>query len=235
ASAVGDAPMTRRVRAGMTLMELVIGLAITGMMATAGAAAFTSIIDHRRIIRDAPASTERGSALRETIRTWILGGQINIQIGGGPRGLTRGAATGGPNNRAASNTAAVSAAQASGDELTFTTQAVNPALLANVRMRLYIDGDASTPERGLCIEYQPNAQQPLVRKMLDSTIDTLHVEYLDGTTHRWFAASQAATLTNILGVRLWMVPDPKAKASPLLGVPMIFTQGFTVTNTNRNR
>jgi prepilin-type N-terminal cleavage/methylation domain-containing protein len=222
---------TTRARRGMTLMELVIGLAITGMMAAAGAGAFSAIIDHRKTIRESSVKTERGAALRETIRSWIIAGTIQIQIGGGPRGLTRGIATGAP-SRGASSTAAVSAAQAIGDEITFTTQAVNPSLLPSVRMRLYIDGDANTPERGLCIEYQPNAQQPLVRKMLDSTIDTLHVEYLDGMTHRWFAASQAATLSNILAVRLWMVADTSAHASPLLGLPMIFTQGLPTTAPN---
>src|SRR5678815_1909130 len=50
-SAAGDSPMTTRARAGMTLMELVIGLAITGLMAAAGAGAFASIIDHKRVIR----------------------------------------------------------------------------------------------------------------------------------------------------------------------------------------
>lgn len=223
-----------RARSGMTLMELVIGLAITGLMAAAGAGAFSSIIDHRRTIRESSAATERGSALRETIRSWLVAGQIQIQIGGGPRGLTRGIGTANP-GRGATNTAAVSAAQASGDELTFTTQAVNPSLLANVRMRLYIDADANTPEHGLCIEYQPNAQQPLVRKMLDSTIDSLHVEYLDGMTHRWFDASQAATLAGgILAVRVSMTADTAAHASPLLAVPMIFTTGFGTTNPSSN-
>jgi len=42
-----------RARRGMTLMELVIGLAITGMMASAGAVAFGAIIDHRRVIQRA--------------------------------------------------------------------------------------------------------------------------------------------------------------------------------------
>ena len=41
----GDSPMTMRARRGMTLMELVIGLAITSMMAAAGAGAFESIIE----------------------------------------------------------------------------------------------------------------------------------------------------------------------------------------------
>ena len=221
--------MTRRARRGMTLMELVIGLAITGLMAAAGAGAFASIIDHRKTIRESSAATERGSALRETIRSWIIAGQIQIQIGGGPRGLTRGVGSAAP-SRGASSTATVSAAQAIGDEITFTTQAMNPSMLANVRIRLYIDGDANTPEHGLCIEYQPNTTQPIVRKMLDSTIDSLHVEYLDGITHRWFAASQAATLSSILAVRLWMVPDTVAHASPVLGVPMIFTSGLPNAN-----
>lgn len=49
--------MNARARRGMTLMELVIGLAITGIMAAAGVAAFGSIIDHRRVIHDASATT----------------------------------------------------------------------------------------------------------------------------------------------------------------------------------
>jgi hypothetical protein len=214
----------------MTLMELVIGLVITGMMATAGVTAFSSIIDHRRVIRESSAAIERSAALRETIRTWIAAGNVQIQVGGGPRGLTRTLATTRP-GAGATSAASVSAAQAAGDEISFTTAAVNPSMLPNVRMRLYIDADGGTPEKGLTVEYQPNAQQPLVRKMLDSMIDTLHVEYLDARTHRWFASSQAATLSGINAVRLWMVPDPAAHASPILTVPMIFTQGFTQTSS----
>ena len=59
-----------RARRGMTLMELVIGLAITGMMATAGAVAFGSIIDHRRVVRTASVTTERAAALRDMLRGW---------------------------------------------------------------------------------------------------------------------------------------------------------------------
>src|SRR6185369_9108678 len=147
------------------------GLAITGMMATAGAVAFGAIIDHRRVVRTASVTTERAAALRDMLRGWINAGSIQIQQGGGPRGLTRGApvAGGGRGGQAGSfggsmNMANVSAAQASGDELTFTTSEINPSLLPNVRIRLYVDADANTPEKGLTIEYQPNLQMPLVRK-----------------------------------------------------------------------
>jgi prepilin-type N-terminal cleavage/methylation domain-containing protein len=218
-------------RRGMTLMELVIGLAITGMMAAAGAGAFSSIIEHRRTIRDASVDTERAAAFREMLETWINAGTIQIQQGGGPRGLTRGVGaalpTGGGGGRGGmtSNSAAVSAAAAIGDELTFATSALNPAFTANVRIRLYIDGDNNTPERGLTMEYQPNLQQPLVRRMLDSTIDTLKVEYLDPRTDRWVRASEAATIATQTAVRVTLLPGEKHTIPPILQVPMIFMIG----------
>jgi hypothetical protein len=208
----------------MTLMELVIALAITGLMATAGAAAFGSIIDHRKVIRTATVSTERAASLRDMIRSWIMSGTIQIQQGGGPRGM-RGAGAGAAAPRGAaslggSSLAAVTAAQAGGDELSFTTTALNPSLLPNVRIRLYVDADNNTPEKGLTIEYQPNLQMPMVRKMLDSTIDTLRVEFLDRRTNKWFPASQAATVTP-MAARVTLLSGV-AKLHPILGLPMIF-------------
>ncbi|MGE5733041.1 MAG: hypothetical protein ACM37U_13930, partial [Gemmatimonas sp.] len=123
---------------------------------------------------------------------------------------------------------AVSTAQASGDEVSFTTTALNPSLLAAVRIRLYIDGDDNTPEKGLTIEYQPNLQMPLVRKMLDSTIDTLKVEFLDTRTGRWFRASEAATIRP-RAVRLTLLGGEHGALPPILSLPMIFTIGAANT------
>jgi hypothetical protein len=218
----------------MTLMELVIGLAITGMMAAVGAGAFSSIVDHRKTIAESAITTERAGAQREMIRSWIYAGNIQLQRGGGPRGLQRGAAAalGGGASRM-NNVAAVSAAQAAGDELIFQTNAINPSLLGNVRIRMYVDADANTPETGLTIEYQPSAQLPLVRKMLDSAIDTLKVEYLDARTNRWFPATETATIQP-KAARVWFhSTDPKS--SPIVEVPMLFVIGNTNgTNFNFN-
>lgn len=216
--------MTMAARRGMTLMELVIGLAITGMMAAAGAGAFESIIAHRAVIRDASISTERAAALRDLLHVWIDAGTIQIPRGGGPRGLTRGSGAAAPTRGGGSamNTAAVSAAQASGDELTFTTSALNPSLVGNVRIRLYVDADDNTPERGLTMEYQPNLQQPIVRRMLDSAIDTLKVEFLDQRTNRWLRASEAATITNPVAVRVTLLAGAADTVPAILELPMIF-------------
>jgi hypothetical protein len=162
------------------------------------------------------------------IRAWLIAGSVQIQRGGGPRGLTRGAVGGAPATRGGSSIASVSAAQASGDELTFTTTALNPSLLANVRIRLYVDGDNNTPETGLTIEYQPNARMPLVRRMLDSTIDTLRVEFLDRRTNRWLRASEAATIVP-RAVRITLLHGEHGPLPSILELPMIFplpTSGF---------
>jgi type II secretory pathway pseudopilin PulG len=208
-------------------MELVIGLAITGMMAAAGASTFSSIIDHRKTIKQSSVTTERAGALREMIRSWIYAGTIQIQRGGGPRGLTRATTgAGAAGSQRLNSVAAVSAAQAAGDELTFTTTALNPSLLGNVRIRMYIDADANTPEKGLTIEYQPSAQLPLVRKMLDSTMDSLRVEYLDTRTNRWYPGSEAATIQP-RAVRVALHTSDSTTKSPILELPMLFMIGST--------
>jgi prepilin-type N-terminal cleavage/methylation domain-containing protein len=232
--------MIVRARAGMTLMELVIGLAITGLMAAAGAGAFASIIDHKRVISTATASTERATSIRETIRSWALSGNVRIQIGGIPRGLASGAArTAGRGGAAGAtngsmNVANVTPAKAAGDELTIAgVTAVNPSMQPSVTIRLYIDADENTPEKGLTMEYQPQVQLPLVRRMLDSTIDVLTVEYLDIRTKRWIASSQAATLSGGSAVRVTLGSSSKTGASAILGVPMVFTSNLQTANTNR--
>jgi type II secretory pathway pseudopilin PulG len=226
--------MTTRRRTGMTLMELVIGLAITGMMAAAGAGAFASIIDHRREIRDAAHTTERAAAFREMLHSWIYAGTIQLQRGGGPRGLRINAprAEGGIRaNTGMNSLTSTTAAAAAGDELAFTTTALNPSLLGNVRMRMYVDVDASTPESGLTVEYQPNLQQPLVRKMLDSTIDSLIVDYLDSRTGRWFRSTETGTIVPI-AVRL-SFHSADSTESALIGVPMVFPIGNPSSSTFR--
>jgi hypothetical protein len=98
-------------------------------------------------------------------------------------------------------------------------------------MRLYIDADANTPERGLSIEYQPDVRLPLVRRMLDSTIDSLLVSYLDSRTGRWFGSTEAATIAPI-AIRL-SLHSSDSTASPLIGLPLVFAIGDPSSPTFR--
>jgi type II secretory pathway pseudopilin PulG len=204
----------------MTLMELVVAIAITGMMAAVGAATFSSIIDHRRVIRESTVSTERAAALREMIRGWIVAGTIQIQQGGGPRGL-RSTARIGMNPGAMTG---VTAAASTGDELTINTTALTPTGSPSTRLRLFVDGDDNTPEKGLSIEYQGSNASPLARRQLDSTIGTMTVEFLDNRTGRWYGASQAATITPI-AVRFAFAAVEHDSLPRLLLLPFIYRIG----------
>ena len=210
-----------RPRRGMTLMELIVGLLITGAMATLGTAAFGTIIDHRDVIRSSTLQMERAAALRETLRLWLASGTVAIQTGGVPRGGggTRSAAT-----SSSSNITAVSAAAATGDEITFTTSAPNPSMSPSVRIRLFIDGDAGTPESGLTIEYQTSTATPLQRRQLDASIGGMTVEFLDSRTHRWLPSSEAATITP-QAVRVSLQPFDGAMLPGILQLPLIFPMG----------
>ncbi len=207
-------------RRGMTLMELVVAIALTGMMAAAGAATFASIIDHRRVIRESTLETERAAALREMVRTWVVSSSIQIQQGGGPRGLT--------NARRASSatviTGGVAAAVQTGDELTFTTSAMTPIPSANTRVRLFVDNDPNTTEQGLSIEYQGGNATPLRRMQLDSTIAVLTVEYLDNRTGRWYPAMQASTIQPI-AMRFAFSAAEGDSIPRLLQLPFVFRMG----------
>lgn len=216
----------RRTRAGMTLMELVIGLVITGMMAIAGTAAFTSIIDHRRVITEATVETERAAALREMLRTWIGSGSLlattrTLQTEASLRRLQTTLDRMNSMPGVSSEMSTVTAAVSTGDELLFTTNALTPTMTPNARVRLYVDGDPNTPEIGLSIEYQISTTSPLQRMQLDSTITMMTVEYLDRRTQRWYPFSEGASIRPI-AARLSFPPVDGVYVPRLLQQPMLF-------------
>ena len=219
-----------RSRAGMTLMELVIGLVITGAMAVAGTAAFTSIIDHRRVISEATVETERAAALRDMLRTWIASGTIQMQTAGLQ---ARAALTVNGQQRqvmfteidsrtgVSTQVTTITAAVSTGDELRFITNGLTPAMTPNVRVRLFVDGDPNTVETGLTMEYQQTTQSPLQRRQLDSTITMMTVEYLDQRTQQWYPYAQAASIRPV-AARLYFPPVEGVYVPRLLQHPMLF-------------
>ena len=214
-------------RSGMTLIELVIAITILAMMVTSGSVAFGTIIDRQQTIRYASAEVERAASMREMLRQWILQGEPQIQQGGVPRGARAGAqvATVALGSRAGSaSTAGVTAAASTGNELTIVTSAPNPLMTSNVRIRIFVDTDDSTPERGLTIEYQASTQTPLMRRELDSTIGDLTVEFYDQRTSRWIPSTEAATGTPI-ALRITMIPADGFVLPRLLTLPLTVVFG----------
>lgn len=224
--------MTRS-RAGMTLIELVIAITIVAMMATAGGAAFSTIIDRQQTLRTASSEVERAAALRETIRQWILQGAIQVPRGGLPQGARSGAAgrqlaavaPGASMNGSATTAGVTSAASTStANEFTVVTSAPNPLMTANVRIRIFVDADDNTPEQGLTIEYQASTQTPLLRRQLDPAVGDLTIEYFDPTTGLW-ATSADASPAQAVAIRITMVPVEGMTLPRLLTLPLTIVYG----------
>lgn len=211
-----------KARRGVTLMELIVALTVTGFMAAMGTAAFTSIIDNRHLLRESTAETERASALRETLRQWLVPATVQFAQGGGPRGMRRGSQnTTLLNNRTQNGAVGVTAAAMSDDEISFTTTAPNPANAPSARMRLFVDTDESTPEKGLALEYQVSAQTPLRRVQLDSTVAAMTIEYLDSRTNRWIPSSESAT-ARPKAMRITLTAMEGVATPALMQLPMTF-------------
>jgi hypothetical protein len=143
-----------------------------------------------------------------------------MDIGGGPPGLSRAGQATRVTMRTGNTVVDITPAKGVGDQVTIVTSAINPSLMPNLAIRLYIDADDKTPEKGLTIEYQPNPQTSLTRRMLDSTITTLTLEYLDGRTQRWIESSQAATLGSVLATRISFASSDTSITTRLLSIPI---------------
>ena len=163
------------------------------------------------------------------IRTWILNGVVRIDLGGGPRGLSRAGQATRVTMRTGNTVVDLTPAKGVGDQVTIVTSAINPSMMPNMSIRLYIDVDDNTPEKGLTMEYQPNPQSSLTRRMLDSTITSLTLEYLDGRTQRWIESSQAATIGNLRATRISFASSDTSATTRLLSIPItVATPGSTV-------
>lgn len=210
-----------RARRGMTLIELMAAVVLTGIMTAGGVAAFTSIIDHREVIRDATVEVERAVALREQLRGWVSVGTVLIQRGGVPGGRTSAVRT---TAMRSGVPAGVTAAVAMGDELSFMTVAPTPAGSPSTRIRLFVDGDDTTIEEGLTIEYQSSNATPLQRLELDRSIGGITVEFLDRSIARWYPASEAATIQPV-AVRFTLQPVEGDSLPRILAMPFVFRIG----------
>ncbi|HEU4631962.1 MAG TPA: hypothetical protein VFS08_19590, partial [Gemmatimonadaceae bacterium] len=160
----------------MTLIELTVGLVVTGMVLAAGYGAFSSIVDHRTAVRRATLAGERAAALRETLDGWLAAGDVLVQRGGRPR------AGGGIDSSAVA------------DEIILRTTAPAFGDTPSTIIRLYVDDDPDTPARGLVAQYQVDIRDTLRMVELDSAVGGMRVEYLDRTTGRWVPSDEVATI-----------------------------------------
>lgn len=196
--------MTRR---GLTGAELMVALAITGLAAVIGSATLALLIDSGAPLRETSSATEHAAAVRRTIVGWL-------EDAHGAQSPFSG------NSIAAFQLLDLRDHERDADQLLFTTSAPTPLGGGDALVRLYVDTDPRTPERGLVAELSAWPGAPTTQLPLDSTVTAMNVRCLTDLagSPRWlstFLSSQAVPR----GVEL-RLRSATGALTPLLQLPI---------------
>jgi prepilin-type N-terminal cleavage/methylation domain-containing protein len=215
-------PGTRRTR-GMTLLEVVVALTITGLAVTAGYAALASVMDQRDRADHALDGALRVANERRTLRTWLAGARLSIEAGSPDFNGLDGTYDGRTLRATLSNGRTVG--PQADDALRFLTSAATPLAPDGTMIRLYVDRDTLTPVRGLAAElrdWRTNRGQVVE---LDSTVSGLDLRYysIPLGDRGWLPSWVSRTLLPS-GIELTLTGD---SLPPLLALPMLVAVGAT--------
>lgn len=196
--------MRRAGRRGMTLVELMVGLVITSLMLAGGYAALTSVVDHRAHATRAMDEVAHAASVRRSLAGW-LGGAMLRPDGTGPefRGLD--GIDGGDGD----------------DELAFLAGTSQGPGWDESAVRLYIDRDPGTPERGLVAEVGSPRAGARERVELVPGASGLEVRYLSALSREpvWLPSWISTTvLPRAVELRVGGAPD---SIPPLLRLPVL--------------
>lgn len=199
-------------RSGMTLMELVVGLTISGLVLSVGYAAFHSVLDHRERADEVTGALARAATQRRTLVSWLAGARLTVEEGGPEfRGLdgVEGEAWRMPD-----------------DELSFLTNAPTPLGSGHTIVRLSIDRDEDTPERGLVAELREWRGLRTERVEIEPGAAGLDLQYLSGIggERRWLPSWISSSVLP-LGVQLSLVPPQGDSLPPMLRLPVLVPLG----------
>lgn len=196
--------MRRASRPGMTLVELVTGLTVLALAVTSGAATLATLVDHRDRVRDATSATRRAAAVRRAAVAWLEGAYVTSE----------------PTSPAFRLVDRAARSQAD-DEVAFLTTAPTPLGTGDVVVRLFVDRDERTPERGLTAEFEERYGMRRTRLELDSSVVALDARVLSDLlgTRRWLPAWVSPAVLP-LGIELRLSSSSPERLAPLLRVPV---------------
>lgn len=188
----------------MTLLELVVGLTIAGFTMAAGYGALASIVDHREHAEAGMDAVARGAAHRRLLVEWLEGARLKVNQEGPPfRGMD------GVHG------------DAPDDALTFLTTAATPLGASETVVRLYIDRDSITPERGLTAEvaiWQGVERQRVEIEPHAGGLDLRYSTRMLGSTE-WLPSWVSSTVLPD-GLELVLTPQQDDTLPPLLRLPI---------------
>jgi type II secretory pathway pseudopilin PulG len=192
-------------RGGMTLLELVVGLTITGLVITAGFTALQVLEDRRAQAEDVMNAVTRTANERAQIAQWLAGARLTVEEGGPAfRGLD-GVHDGTPD-----------------DALEFLTTARTPVGTGETLVQLYVDRDSTTPEQGLTAAFSQWRGTVIRRVELDRSVVGLEVRYLSNVMgQRVWLPSWVSSTVLPAAAEIRLLPATGDTLAPLLQLPIL--------------
>lgn len=149
-------------RRGLTLIELLVALTITGLVMGSGYSALSVMVDHRTRVMEATDAVASAAAKRRMLTGWLRGARLAIEGDAMFEGLP-----GTDDDRP-------------DDAMTFVTNAPTPLGTSETVVRVYIDRDDKTPERGLTVRLADRTGEVSRRIEVDHRATGLEIRYLSG-------------------------------------------------------
>lgn len=196
------------IRRGMTVLELLVALTVTGLAASIGAATLALLTDRRAPLLETSSAAENAAAARRTMIDWIEGAHAAPSPFSG-------------NAPAVFQLLDRTMQGQARDELLFTTSASTPLGTGDALVRLYVAVDERATRHGLMAELSEHPGGTVVHVQLDSTVTELDVRCLTDLvgTRRWvpsFLSSQVVPR----GVELRLRSSRPEALHPLLRLPI---------------
>ena len=170
--------MMLKARGGMTLIEVLVSISIASVVALIGYGSFSALADQaERVKRDLP--DQQAALVRRTVIDWL---RSAVLLPGADASAFRGLDDPRPEYPA--------------DEINFVTMAPTALGTRPTRVRLYIDADTSTPERGLVAHLAPWGNDGGQTIVLDSLVQGLDARYRSRflTDEQWLPSFVSSTV-----------------------------------------
>jgi prepilin-type N-terminal cleavage/methylation domain-containing protein len=189
---------------GFTLIEVIVGLAVGGVVLLTGFSALAAVRDRSEHANEATIAALEGATARATLIDWIGTAEMtSTELGVTFQGLD---------------------AREQGlpsDEITFPTRAETPRRVPVTAIRLFLDTDPETFERGLVAEFVGMLGEPPSRLELAPQATGLLIRYLPATQGPVEWAESWVGLNELpRAVEIVLQESPADPLPPLLRMPI---------------
>lgn len=192
-------------RKGMTLLELIVALTLTGVTVSVGYATLSALVDRDEGLRAVGAESMTAARARATLAEWIGAARVDpMRVGASFRGLD-GEREGRPDDR-----------------ITFLTGARTPLRSSRTLVTLYVGLDSAGRARGLIASLRDWDGQASSEVLLVPGVEGFEVRFLTGLREMdpWLSSWISGSALPV-GVELRLHAEVGRRLPPLLEHPIL--------------